>query len=544
MSKPDLSAVMDSAESAELGGFASGQAHGFQINKSDNRYLRNPREGLALVADLISSGSGQNSFQELLRAIEQGIEQDFLALSSESESPKGAEIYAGLQQAYADLEDMVHFPEFENRAIVAVGGKFSAGKSTFLNSLLGDDHLLPIDTTPTTSIPTYILHGTQDAIFTLNHFQNKVAVNPEALHAISHEFKNYFNISFSHILKLITIERTQFPYANLMLLDTPGYNKADSLRSKHDNTDENIAREHLRNADFLIWLVDIQNGTIPQTDIEFIHSLHKSQPVLVVFNRADKRPESDVLKVIETARKDLKKNEVQTWDVIGYSSHSHQEFSPSKDVLKSFISQIDAGKPGTRIVRKFEDCFEKYESYHRSEKEFLRSGREVLGQVLFQADITEEQRQRLTSLSHRHKKQIDQLLNSEKRLKQLAETMCQQVREVCEGLHIKIHPGADIQLTTKAQNAQKRTLRLDGMIDLRNKTQLDRLGNFHNIPGKIKKVTSLGLFIDIGIQTDILISRQELQKEAGDDCDELFEPGDAVVVQFVGNKKIIVEMEI
>lgn len=50
------------------------------------------------------------------------------------------------------------FPELAAKVIVGVGGAFSAGKSSFLNSVLGRK-ILSVEIDPTTSIPTYLMYG-------------------------------------------------------------------------------------------------------------------------------------------------------------------------------------------------------------------------------------------------------------------------------------------------------------------------------------------------------------------------------------------------
>ncbi|MGK5091741.1 dynamin family protein [Deltaproteobacteria bacterium TL4] len=319
---------------------------------TENRYLQKTSEGMKLVAKLVSVGEKRGKTDELMLEMNRLIEEKFLTLSKDDEAPGGADTYADLQKAYDDLEALVSFPQFENHTIVAVGGCFSSGKSCFLNSLLEETNLLPSDTTPTTSIPTYIMAGNEDAFYALNKHQNKVVIDRDALDAITHQFLTHYKVSFSHILRILTVERKNFKHPNLMFLDTPGYSKSDHLKRKEDNTDENIAREHLRNADFLIWLMDIQNGTVPQTDIEFIKSLQFKKPILFIFNKADKKPAKDVTNIIEVASKNLSKQEIQVYDVIGYSSNEIREYSPQGkaqdqrllEALESAVSVSDKGE--------------------------------------------------------------------------------------------------------------------------------------------------------------------------------------------------------
>ena len=50
-------------------------------------------------------------------------------------------------------------------------------------------------------------------------------------------------------------------------------------------SDRQRAFEQLRASDYLIWLVDIDNGGLTQDDLDFLASLHFQTKVLVVFTK-------------------------------------------------------------------------------------------------------------------------------------------------------------------------------------------------------------------------------------------------------------------
>ncbi len=110
-----------------------------------------------------------------------------------------------------------------------------------------------------------------------------------------------------------------FPYENLILLDTPGYTKAESYKLE-SNTDEHIAREKLRIADFIIWLIDIDDGVITDKDLDFITKLRANVPILFVFNKADIKPESQVKEIVMNAKEIISKKGFNVFNVTAYSS--------------------------------------------------------------------------------------------------------------------------------------------------------------------------------------------------------------------------------
>ncbi len=452
--------------------------------KQENKYLTDKEEGLKLITKLISANTENNQIDSLLSELGIMINEEFLALTEKDKCPGSAETYSKLQKSFQDLEDIVNFPELENKFTIAVGGQFSAGKSKFLNSLFNTKKLLPTDTSATTSIPTYILSGKNDSVFALNNFQSKSIIDDDALHSISHAFKEKYNLSFSHILKLIIVERKDFKWKNVSFLDTPGYSKADSVKSRADNTDENIAREHLRVADYLIWLIDIQNGTIPQEDIQFIQTLQFDEPILFVINKADKKTHKQLNNIINVTKKDLQKNGIKFHDVIGYSSMKNIEYPKSKKVLIPFIKMINQKKAGTVIIKRFEAIFEDYLNFHKSEAEFLRVNRKITNDAVLDAYNEEKDVDKFKHLTRKQQKDIKAITNSEKDFAKLHLKIEALIKKIFSELNIKIADGYFAKKRSRNSKAVN-TYKFDAMVQINDETQLVALNDFKRIEGEI-----------------------------------------------------------
>ena len=120
----------------------------------------------------------------------------------------------------------------------------------------------------------------------------------------------------------------------MIFLDTPGYNKVD-VNTRESLSDKYLAEQHLKNIDCLIWLVSIDQGTVQEDDIEFIKKISSSNiPVLVVFNKADKIPESVCKNIIEESRQLLKDKNITVFGVTAYSSREKKEYSGDNLVSK------------------------------------------------------------------------------------------------------------------------------------------------------------------------------------------------------------------
>lgn len=519
-----------------------------EVNESGgNPYLNNPLAGLQLCAKLISQNSHREQWQDHLDRIRELIDNDLLKLVEDNIQVAGAGFYNRMQQLEDRLTEIACFPLLERCYTVAVGGAFSAGKSRFLNSVLGCPSLLPTDTTPTTSIPTYISQGTENRITALNRYGKKTEIDEDALAAICHAFNDRFGVTFSHLLQLISIERLSLNYASLAFLDTPGYSKADNISHRSDNTDENIARQQLRAADYLIWLVDIQNGTIPKQDIEFIASLESRQPVLFIFSKADKKPESQVREVIANARKDLERAELAYYDVIGYSAQTGEEVSDSGSVLTNMLSAINSHKPGTALYSQITRQISQYISDIQSSTHTQKLTLGTLNELLFDNQLAESQQHHLRDMQQKTRQQLDRLTQAQQQAK-LSE---QELEETLETLLATLQLSIDYQpaLQPLAQyqkqgETQQQALVFTGMLQ-GDKRQLASYADLKRIPAQVQKISPVGVVIDSDLEMEIMITRTHANSVLGGlALNEAFALGTPVELQITSDNKCLVHLTI
>lgn len=98
-----------------------------------NKYLQDQTEGLLLVADIISAmPHGRSKTYYKVDAI---MDEKLLSLSGNLNLNNELDLYSKLVL----LSDRLMIPEkyklLGNRAVIGLGGKFSSGKSLFINSL-------------------------------------------------------------------------------------------------------------------------------------------------------------------------------------------------------------------------------------------------------------------------------------------------------------------------------------------------------------------------------------------------------------------------
>jgi signal recognition particle receptor subunit beta len=342
-----------------------------------NLYIDNLEQGMNLVGRLLKENNHQTELSEELDRFSQLIETEFLTMVERMSIPQNASVYQELMIFRKRLEELILFPEIYHKKVIAVGGGFSAGKSKLINLIIGED-LLPTDTTPTTSIPTYIIQGSETTFFAHNIYGLKSELDEEAIKAITHAFSEKYNVSLAQIMKNILLKSVSMPYENIAILDTPGYSKSDHHK-KELNKDEHMARVHLQAADCLIWVVDIEKGTIPNQDFEFIKTLNIQIPIFFVFNKADIKETSDIKQIIELARENVINQGIQCAGIGAISALLQKEYG--EDLLFDFLRNENQKKSFIDLKEQFLTIFTKYEPFTEKEIQELRIELKELNEI-------------------------------------------------------------------------------------------------------------------------------------------------------------------
>lgn len=257
------------------------------------------------------------------------------------------ELYMDFKSEYEKFRDFILYDKLIGKNIVALGGGFSSGKSSFLNALMGKS-VLPADIDPSTSVPTYIVKGEKHEVMGINVFDSKVQMQPRDIKKIAHGFgevsddddeKVTNSVTLGHVLDNIFFSTPLHKYDSIAFLDTPGYSKPDSEKYSA-KTDEQISRGQLNSSNYILWFVQADAGTITEEDIKFIKTLREDIPMLVILNKADKKNLKDLKDIIAKIKSVLSVKGVRYIDVLVFTSRLEQV---DDDELKNFI-EADADK--------------------------------------------------------------------------------------------------------------------------------------------------------------------------------------------------------
>jgi GTP-binding protein EngB required for normal cell division len=160
---------------------------------------------------------------------------------------------------------------------VAILGQFKAGKSSFINSLIGRS-ILPVGVIPVTTVITRLQYGEKERVL-VKYFDGKVfEINMNDIHTVTSEAENPAN---QKNVEIVDIELPSLKnYAGIRLVDTPGLG---SVFKYHVETSEN-------------WLPQVgtailaisSDRPLSGSDVQLIRELTRHTPnIVILLTKAD-----------------------------------------------------------------------------------------------------------------------------------------------------------------------------------------------------------------------------------------------------------------
>lgn len=300
-----------------------------------NKY-ENPQTVLDLISHICTSGmdlSVQNEFIPYRNKYSK-LEEDYSKVNTreaENEFVDGSisDLIENCELPYSVMPIFLAHSNFSDAINVAVGGGYSSGKSSFLNNITGIGAVLPTGIEPVSVINTYLFFSdkvTKLMVSGKNCKGHVVKLNREVLDCIQHSSKSkvYVSSVLDELYINIPVSKEREYLKGLVFIDTPGYNNSDNANKENGKTDSDTASDAWKNSDALFWCIDAEAGTISQRDIEELDKQigdKDNYPFVIVFNKIDKKPNDEIVKILKSAEKVCKsKLKIQPIDIIGFSS--------------------------------------------------------------------------------------------------------------------------------------------------------------------------------------------------------------------------------
>ena len=377
-----------------------------------NKY-ENPQTVLDLISHICTSGielSVRDEFSPCYNKLSQLVEEYYRINTTESDDSFVDDSISVLTKNCANPFEMMpvylDHSGFSDAINVAVGGGYSSGKSSFLNNITEIGAVLPTGIEPVSMINTYISFSdkvTKLIVSGKNCKGRIVKLNREVLDCIQHSSKSKIYVSsvLDELYIKVPVSKEREHLKGLVFIDTPGYNNSDNANKENGKKDIDTAIDALQYSDALFWCIDAEAGTISQRDIEMLNQLidynDGNYPFVIVFNKMDKKPNDEIVKILKSAEKVCKsKLKIQPIDIIGFSSIGESAIYSLKTkkkaftrggvmkILASIFNQMKYGFSNTRSVsfwtndladcfdQEIADCTEKLADLEKKRKELAK----------------------------------------------------------------------------------------------------------------------------------------------------------------------------
>ncbi len=239
---------------------------------------------------LISSGISEDfdSFIEYISFIKD-ISNDH-GVSSNEELRQHLSSLAGAAKVI--ISDEVKMLDSAYKAEVVVIGDFSAGKSSFINSLIGKE-VCPVNSAATTSSVTKFIFSFDERI--LNKTDGKTIDAREYKKLVTHQGDTKATYELDYYYPFT-------PLRGVNLYDTPGFANATG------QGDTQLTTKKAKEADAALLLVDINTGSVNDALRGKVSELQKANPDMLfyaVLNKADTKSPSARRKVKDEVMKNF-----------------------------------------------------------------------------------------------------------------------------------------------------------------------------------------------------------------------------------------------
>jgi len=240
-----------------------------------------------------------------------------------------------------ELKVFLLYPWLNGKIKVAFAGKFSSGKSSIVNTLLGKN-VLPTDITHTTVLPTYITL-TPYSEYDILVIDNEGAIIPlerSFLQLFKHSnLDDFIGAILQKMIDYIILNEPVELVKNVIIIDTPGYNPGTTT-----NIDRELSMRVLQESDIIFWTVDINDGGMSGDSLEIIkkYELDKNEKEFyIILNKAELKPPSARKRICDSIRKSIQTQNINCKDILFFSSRNKElaEIEKIIKIIKNYSSK-------------------------------------------------------------------------------------------------------------------------------------------------------------------------------------------------------------
>jgi hypothetical protein len=316
-----------------------------------------------LVNSALKATKVNNSY---VQKFENLIEEDFKEICDIETTLNNAKAIDTLRLILKKLQLISNCPELHNKTFGAIGGRFSSGKSSFVNSFITDSAIkLAEGTRPVAVIPSYIISSDKPQVNGISCKGGSFEIALDIYKDISPEVLKTFGYNLREIIPytIMLCPLQQNLFRNICLINIPEYNPSVS-----DSSSQNFEaiKEYVEDSQFLIWTISLdKNDTIPKYDLEFLSQFdfekNTERKLYILANKAELKTQDDLEDILDTFEERLEDMGINYAGICTYSSNLKKTYTFRKSSIIEFLSEQNASNPiyGT-LADMLDDVFDEY----------------------------------------------------------------------------------------------------------------------------------------------------------------------------------------
>lgn len=308
-----------------------------QVNKYDD-----PKNAMELIGHICTAAKDidfDNEFSPIMDLLFE-MEDEREAKKFAWDDDLFSKIYNVLQQLEKSYLDNTY------QLKIAVSGGYSAGKSTFMNMLIGEKEFLPTDMNPTSLVNTYLNFNnkiSKSVVRGENIKNNLVLLDEDVLASIRHDTQNAKAIA--NVLRRLIIDVPCKNYLDgITFIDTPGYDNSLTVNRENGTTDKETAGKAFKDAEVIFWCANI-GKQVTEEDLKFIRENGgDDKPIVILLSRMKSKASSDIPGIVKSCYNTAANKLKNVMDVIAFDRDASLEevYSFKRNSMSALFGKIKA----------------------------------------------------------------------------------------------------------------------------------------------------------------------------------------------------------
>lgn len=213
--------------------------------------------------------------------------------------------HARAQGALGELARIAELAVERSRPVrVAIVGEFNAGKSTFINAVIGAD-VAPTGILPTTATLHHLRYA-PDPFARIRFLEEDPASGTRERIVATTDLRAALATTDIGNVERVEILVPMASLTRVEILDTPGFNAPDVRHTA-------AARNALDRADFAIWLLDATQALKQTERLVLEEAKARDLPVQILVNKADRLKPDELAQVMANVETSLRESGLRSW---------------------------------------------------------------------------------------------------------------------------------------------------------------------------------------------------------------------------------------